>query len=107
LRCWPGRAGRGAAKPSGRSRRRRRRITRRHAKGLTMRQAALMALMMIAAGCSATEPAVRPSGEAICSGLDPLARAHARALAVSDDEAAIETGARLLRGLDAGCGGAT
>ena len=68
-----------------------------------MRQAALMALMLIAAGCSATETAVRPSGEAICSGLGPLARAHARALAGSEDAAAVETGARLLRGFAAGC----
>lgn len=46
---------------------------------------------------------MRPSGEALCSGLEPLARAHARALASSEDAAAVETGARLLRGFAAGC----
>ena len=41
--------------------------------------------------------------EGACRALDPLATAHAAALAAEGSDAAVTTGARLIAGLDASC----
>ena len=43
------------------------------------------------------------SGDAICDGTRTARAAHAAALAVSPDDAAVVTGARLIGLIDAGC----
>lgn len=50
-------------------------------------------------------PAILPSGEGLCLALRPMVEAHALALQAADvPDAALITGARLVAGLDAGCG---
>lgn len=60
-----------------------------------------MILMLPAAGCQS----VVSSDAALCSGSAAARRDHAAALAVSPDGASVVTGARLIRLIDAGCGG--
>ena len=60
-------------------------------------------MLVTACSNSAEVPTPRPSGEGICAGLEGPARAHARALAVSPDDAAVVTGDQLISGLIAAC----
>jgi hypothetical protein len=57
--------------------------------------------MLFAAGCVSA-----PGGslEAFCTASEPAIRAHAAALAVTPDEAALRTGDLVIRQHDAGCG---
>ena len=56
-------------------------------------------LMPLVAGCTNAV-----SGNAICDGLAPAVTAHAAALAEDGGERSVETGVRLIRKFDAGCG---
>ncbi len=71
-----------------------------------MRRIMFASLMMLVPACSRLDkaPTVRPSGEGICAGLEAPARAHAAALAQSQDDASVVTGDRLISGLIAACG---
>ncbi len=68
-----------------------------------MRRATLRLSMMLLSACVASDPPARTSADAMCDGLDPLARAHARDLAESGDAPSIESGARLIGGFAAAC----
>ena len=57
-----------------------------------------MMLTMLAAGCVSVSPA------AVCDGTAQARTDHAAALAVSPDDRAVVTGARLIALIDAGCG---
>ena len=57
-----------------------------------------MMLTMLAAGCVSVSPA------AVCDGTAQARADHAAALAVSPDDRAVVTGARLIALIDAGCG---
>lgn len=59
----------------------------------------VMTLTLLGAGCASTT-----SDSAICDGTKQARTAHAAALADSDDDAAVLTGARLLALMKAGCG---
>ena len=60
--------------------------------------ALIPALFVISCG-----PAPKTSGDAICDGTRALRTAHAAALAETEDERALETGAALIVAIDAGC----
>ena len=59
----------------------------------------MMALMTLI-GCASGGT----SGDALCSALAAPAAEHAAALANDGGPRSVATGARLIRGLDAGCG---
>ena len=73
-----------------------------------MRHLALLTVTALLAACAAVTPPPSlegPSGSALCLALAPLADAHSAALqgqAVSD--AVLISGARLIAGIDGGCG---
>ena len=57
------------------------------------------------AACAAPGGAPGAGGaEALCDGLEPLARRHAAALVADGGDRSVVSGAELLAGLDAGCG---
>ena len=58
----------------------------------------MMALMTLI-GCASGGT----SGDAICQALSEPATEHAAALALDGGPVSVATGARLIRGLDAGC----
>jgi hypothetical protein len=66
-----------------------------------MRLPMILALTMCASGCAS----VAPSPAAICDGTAVLRTDHAAALAQDGGPRSMETGARLIRVMDAGCGG--
>lgn len=66
-----------------------------------MRRTMILSLLSFGTGCASV--AVSPA--AICDGTAQARTDHAAALAVSVDDRAVVTGARLIRLLDAGCGG--
>jgi hypothetical protein len=66
-----------------------------------MRLPMILALTMCASGCAN----VAPSPAAICDGTAVLRTDHAAALAQDGGPRAMATGARLIRVIDAGCGG--
>lgn len=59
---------------------------------------------LVALSLSACAGAPPASDRGLCAGLEPLGRAHAEALLADGGDASVVTGARLLAGLDAGCG---
>lgn len=59
-----------------------------------------MILALCVTGCVAATPA---SNSALCDGTRTARADHAAALAVSPDDRAVVTGARLIRLVDAGC----
>ena len=65
-----------------------------------MKPLALLPLMMLAASCATT----LPTGEGLCLALAPLVDTHAQALLADGvPEAALISGARLVKGFDVGC----
>lgn len=75
-----------------------------------MRPATLCLLMLLVSACAGlgrapepVRPEPRPSGEALCAGLEALARTHAAALAERGDDVLVGTGDLLIEGLRAGC----
>lgn len=80
------------------------------------RHLSVMAVSLALTGCASvrTLTETQVSGEGLCAGLAPLADRHADALIALDDAFqenqppavtnAIETGADLIEGQDAGCG---
>ena len=60
-----------------------------------------MTLMLSGSGCVSVTPT---SGDAICAGTRDARADHAAALADTQDERALMTGARLIKLIDAGCG---
>ena len=65
-----------------------------------MRLIMAMTLTLLAAGCQSV---TQTSGSAICDGSRKARADHAAALAVSPDDRAVITGARLVALIDAGC----
>jgi hypothetical protein len=63
-----------------------------------MRWTLYLTPLLIAIGCAPV------SHEALCDALAAPVADHASALAVSPDDLAVTTGARVIRGFDAGCG---
>ena len=59
-----------------------------------------MTLTLLAAGCASVTPT---SGDALCDGSRQARADHAAALAVSPDDRAVVSGARLIALIDAGC----
>lgn len=74
---------------------------RKHERQLTMRMTFLLAILgLCATGCA---PVTLTSGSALCDATRQARADHAAALAASPDDAAVTTGARLIRQIDAGC----
>ena len=69
---------------------------------LTMRKAMLLMTLLFCASCSSI--ATPASDSAICDATRAARADLAKALAVSPDDAAVVSGARLIRQVDAGCG---
>lgn len=65
-----------------------------------MRLISAMTLTLLAAGCTSV---TQTSGDALCDGSRKARADHAAALAVSPDDRAVTTGARLIALIDAGC----
>ena len=65
-----------------------------------MRLIMAMTLTLLAAGCVS---GTKTSGEALCDGSRAARADHAAALADTQDERVLMTGARLIGLLDAGC----
>ncbi len=65
-----------------------------------MRHLLKLTPLLFVAGC-----VTAPNQAAICDGSAAARTAHASALAADGGDASVVTGARLIRLLDAGCGG--
>ena len=65
-----------------------------------MRLIMAMILKLLAAGCTSV---TQTSPEAVCDGSRKARADHAAALAVSPDDRAVITGARLIALIDVGC----
>ena len=65
-----------------------------------MRKIWAMTLTLLAAGCASV---TQTSGDAICDGSRAARADHVAALAISPDDRAVVTGARLIALIDAGC----
>lgn len=73
----------------------------------------LMISMLFVSACSIAQPGQEPpkppkppiSGKVICEALGSLWPPHAEALAKTQDEAVLMTGAALIDTIDAGCAG--
>ena len=65
-----------------------------------MRLIMAMTLTLLAAGCVS---GTKTSGEALCDGSRAARADHAEVLAVSPDDRAVVSGARLIAVIDAGC----
>ena len=59
-----------------------------------------MTLMLLGAGCVSA-----PSNNALCDGTAQARTEHAAALAADGGDLSVTTGARLIKLMDAGCGG--